>query len=224
MSALLDAVPVPRVHHHRTPLHEIAVPQCVVLDTCVLISNVVRFSVLTLACEGCFSIAWSPIIGDEWRRNAARLWSVDPLIIAEQWESFQTDFPFACQGDVEVFKSGLKRSDPKDWHVVAAGRAVLSHGHHTHVDILTRNIKDFNRSELRQHGLGLLDPDTFLVRCLMQFPQVVCAMLRQLPQSVIAPDRTPDPLPVILKRERLFRLQRLLQLQDRVWSSELYQT
>ena len=48
-----------------------SLPDVVVLDTCVLISNVLRRMLLRLATEGCFRVAWSSVIGDEWCRNAA---------------------------------------------------------------------------------------------------------------------------------------------------------
>src|SRR3546814_16025370 len=54
---------------------------------------------------------------------------------------------------------------PKDWHVVAAGRSVLARQPQANVAIVTRNIRDFNRSELRGVGLDLLDPDQMLLRC-----------------------------------------------------------
>jgi hypothetical protein len=185
-------------------------PDTLVLDTCVLISNVLRRAVLELARQSCLRVAWSPIIGDEWRRNAARLWGVAPEAIARQWQDLQLAFPEADQGDVEPFKTGLKRSDPKDWHVVAAARCVAEHHPASRVGVLTRNLRDFNRSELRSFGIDLLDPDLFLVRCLALYPEAVRRMLSELPQAVVAPGRTVEPLETLLRRERLFRLNRLI--------------
>src|SRR3546814_10873146 len=48
-------------------------PDMVVLDTCVLMSNALRWLLLRLGSHGCFCPVWSPIIADEWRRNAARI-------------------------------------------------------------------------------------------------------------------------------------------------------
>src|SRR3546814_7369371 len=66
-----------------------ALPEVIVLDTCVLISNVLRRAFLHLAAQGCFELAWSPVIGDEWRRNAARLWGVSDADIGDQWDALQ---------------------------------------------------------------------------------------------------------------------------------------
>jgi len=184
-------------------------PETLVLDTCVLISNVLRRALLHLAAQGCFELAWSPVIGDEWRRNAARLWGVSADDIQEQWDALQLAFPLADQGDVSEFKSDLKRSDPKDWHVIAAGRAVLARRPRGGVAIVTRNIRDFNRSELRGLGLELLDPDQLLLRCWQDHPGMMSDLLRKLPDYALAPGRDAETVEAILRRERLFRLNRL---------------
>jgi predicted nucleic acid-binding protein len=186
-----------------------SLPETIVLDTCVLISNVLRRALLHLAAQGCFELAWSPVIGDEWRRNAARLWGVSDADVQEQWDALQVAFPLADQGDVSEFKSGLRRSDPKDWHVVAAGRAVLARRPQGGVAIVTRNIRDFNRSELRGLGLELLDPDQLLLRCWQERPALMSDLLSKLPDYALAPGRDLEAVDVILRRERLFRLNRL---------------
>lgn len=186
------------------------VPAVVVLDTCVLISNVLRRVLLRLVDRGLFRPAWSPVIGDEWRRNAARIWAVDSADIAAQWDQLQEDYPDADQGDVGLYKEGLRRSDPKDWHVVAAGRAVRERLPGAEVAVVTRNLKDFNRSELRGFGLGVLDPDELLVRCWLKDPVMVGWSLREIEGDFAAVGREAGPLAEVLRRERLFRLNRLL--------------
>ncbi len=187
-------------------------PDVVVLDTCVLISNVLRRLLLRLAQQDCFKPAWSAVIGDEWQRNASRIWDVPLPDIALQWAELQRDFPNADQGDVNVFKNDLRRSDPKDWHVIAAARAVKAKNPDVSVAVLTRNIKDFNRTELRNLGLELFDPDQFLVRCWTQNPQLMRELFELIPADIEAVGKTPEPLEAVLKRERLFRLNRLCSL------------
>lgn len=188
-----------------------SVPNVVVLDTCVLISNVLRGVLLRLAAEQCFQPAWSEVIGDEWRRNAARLWNVAPESVAEQWLDMQFQFPYADQGEISPFKEGLVYSDPKDWHVIAAARAALARQPDSHVTVLTRNVRDFRRAELKRLGLGLSDPDQFLVNCWHAHPQQVQASLDVVPRELLAAGRPEEPLAAILKRERLFRLTKLLE-------------
>ncbi|MGB6104525.1 MAG: PIN domain-containing protein [Pusillimonas sp.] len=184
-------------------------PQVVVLDTCVLISNVLRQALLHLAEQGCFEPAWSTVIGDEWRRNAARLWAVASDDIDAQWQALQRDFPRADCGDVSAFKEGLQRSDPKDWHVIAAARSAQAARQEASVGIVTRNIRDFNRSELRGLGLTLLDPDQLLLRCWEQRPQAIAGLFDVLPGYAQSPGRELEPIAAILKRERLFRFNKV---------------
>lgn len=185
-------------------------PDIVVADTCVLISSVMRSLVLGLAQQQCFAVAWSTVIGEEWKRNAGRLWQVSDDDIAQQWDALQQMFPQANLGDVSPFKEGLRYSDPKDHHVVAAGRAASAHWPETTVAILTRNIRDFNRSELRRHGLQLHDPDLFLWRCFQLWPERMQGLLAGLPAQVASPERPELPLDALLRRERLFRLNKVV--------------
>lgn len=185
------------------------VPDIVVLDTCVLISNVLRRLLLRLADQACFQPAWSEIIGDEWRRNVARVWEVEPDIIAQEWAQLQALYPEADQGDVAPFKQGLVYSDPKDWHVIAAARAVLAKRPAASVAVVTRNLRDFRRAELRRLGIELMDPDQLLVRCWEHHREPLQSAFEHMPQDLAASGRPLETLDVILKRERLFRMNKL---------------
>ena len=186
-----------------------AIPGILVLDTCVLLSNVLRRVLLRLAVQGCFMPVWSSRIGAEWRRNAARIWGVPADDVDAQWAALQRAFPLADQGDVSAYESGLQRSDPKDWHVIAAGRAA-KHRHPGHAAaVVTRNTRDFNRTELRGHGLALFEPDDLLVRINAVHPELMRALVPEIPRLAAGPDQAPASLETLLKRERLFRLNRL---------------
>lgn len=184
-------------------------PGVLVLDTCVLLSNVLRRVFLALADEGCFVPVWSQRIGEEWRRNAARIWGVAQDDIDAQWAALQSAFPQADQGDVSGHEAGLLRSDPKDWHVIAAGRAAKGRHPTRTAAIVTRNTRDFNRTELRGYGLNLHEPDELLVRYHAAHPALMRMLVPQVPVMAAAPGRAPDTLEAVLKRERLFRLNRL---------------
>lgn len=186
-----------------------AIPAILVLDTCVLLSNVLRRMFLHLAERDCFLPVWSERIGGEWCRNASRIWGVPRDDIDAQWSALQDAFPLACQGNVSLHEAGLQRSDPKDWHVIAAGRAAKGRYPGRTAGIVTRNIRDFNRTELRGYGIALHEPDELLLRCHTAFPELMAALLRQVPRLAAAPGQQPDSLEAILKRERLFRLNRI---------------
>ncbi|NLC34951.1 MAG: PIN domain-containing protein [Alcaligenaceae bacterium] len=184
-------------------------PGILVLDTCVLLSNVLRRVLLRLAAQGCFIPVWSTRIGEEWQRNAARIWGVPAVDVAAQWAALQQAFPHADQGDVSLYENGLQRSDPKDWHVIAAGRSAKGRHPGLAAGIVTRNTKDFNRTELRGYGLALFEPDDLLVRLRAAFPEPMQALMPEIPFFAATPGHAPADLETILKRERLFRLNRL---------------
>jgi len=185
-------------------------PQRVVLDTCVLMSTILKNLLLRLAQSGLFEPVWADYIGQEWRRNASRVWAVSEQDIAMQWQDMQSAFPRADMGVVSEFETGLSKSDPKDWHVIAAGRAALARYHGQSVCILTRNLRDFNRSELRLLGLTLFDPDQFLTKCYELNPDMLLQLLALIPDDAVKIGRPREPLEAVLKRERLFRLNSLI--------------
>ena len=206
-------------------------PVRVVLDACVLMSGIIRPMLLRLAHAGCFQPVWSTRIGSEWRRNAARIWDVDPALLDEEWHRLQFAFPQADQGDTSQWEAGLRYSDRKDWHVIATGRSALAAARQeaiadeattigqvaagdvrsVAVQVLTWNLKDFNRSELKRLGLGVLDPDRLLASWWHSHRDALQRALRQAPGDARVLGRS-ESLDEILKRERLFRLRGLLGL------------
>ena len=196
-------------------------PHLIVLDACVLISGVLRPTLLSLAAYGLFTPIWSDRLGDEWRRNAARIWSIPPEALDREWERMQLEFPCANVNNTGPYEAGLRYSDPKDWHVIAtalAARARCGLPVRPEVTVLTWNLKDFNRGELRRQGLQVLDPDRLLG---LWWPQYGPTIHRALRSTVgrLADEGRPRTggLIEIIRRERLFRLARLI---ERDYASE----
>ncbi|KCB26366.1 PIN domain protein [Bordetella hinzii CA90 BAL1384] len=186
----------------------------IVLDACVLMSNIVRRLMLRLAAAQVYQPVWTERIGQEWRRNAARLWEVPPAFLAEQWAEMNAQFPQALEHDIEPYEAGLRYSDPKDFHVIAAGlarRARCGLQVPPVVQVATWNLKDFNRSELRRQGLDAFNPDTLIARWHAQHPQAVLDALTPVPQDYVALGRDAEPLAATLHRERLYRVKSLVQ-------------
>jgi len=187
-------------------------PPLVVLDACVLMSTVLRQLLLRVARVGVFHPVWTERIGQEWRRNAARLWQIPPDILAAQWADMNREFPSACETDIEAYEAGLRYSDPKDFHVIAAGlarRARCGWQRTPVVQVMTWNLKDFNRSELRRQGLDVYAPDHFLAQWWQAGAHRLDDAVRQVAQDYVALGRSPEPLADILHRERLYRLKKL---------------
>jgi hypothetical protein len=179
-----------------------------VLDACVLMSSVLRPLLLDLADAGCFHPVWSARIGDEWRRNAARIWQVSPDILQAQWAAMNQRFPDADAGDSSAYEVGLKYSDPKDVHVIAAGLARRARAavRPDELRVLTWNLKDFDRSELRRAGMEVRDPDRQLFEWWERDAARVTAALGKVPDYTRDLGRPGEELTATLKRERLYRL------------------
>lgn len=185
-----------------------------VLDACILMSGVLRPALLTLAEQGFFHPIFSTRIGEEWRRNAARIWAVDPDILVQEWELMHKRFPLADPGDVTPYLHGLRDSDAKDWHVIAAGLASRARFPELQgqVMVMTWNLKDFRRAELRRMGLELTDPDRVLSTWWQQQPNIIEDVLHQTLTDLATAGRPRQgTLIEILRRERLYRLARLIE-------------
>ena len=178
-----------------------------VLDACVLMSGLLRPLLLDLAQVGLFMPLWSDKIGQEWQRNAARLWPIDIDLLKDEWELMQERFPAANMGDVTIFESNLKHTDRKDKHVAAVGIASVQQSHGQPISVLTWNLKDFSRSELRKQLLGLIDPDRLLSQWwLTQQPTLTHHIDATINTLFLTGRRQPEPVISMLKRDRLFRL------------------
>lgn len=177
-----------------------------VLDACVLLPGTLRRLLLRLAAHGCFLPAWSHQIADEWLRNAARVWQLDRSAFEDDWQAMQQRYPDAMAHDIGHYKTGLQYSDPKDWHVIAAARCMQADHPGQAVGILTRNLKDFNRSELRRLGLFVIDPDRQLASWWPRHAgHIEQALLANESDAHCVDWRAGGPQD-ILARERLFRL------------------
>ena len=178
-----------------------------VLDACVMMSGLLRPLMLNLGHAGVLIPIWTDKIGDEWQRNAARLWPIEPALLADEWQSMQEQFPLANMGDVTEFEGELRHTDRKDKHVAAAGIAAVARAVSGPVSVLTWNIKDFSRSELRKQGLGLSDPDRLLSLWWPTHKEVLTEHIeRTLSELFASGRRQPEAVVNMLKRDRLFRL------------------
>uniref|UniRef100_UPI0039F01113 PIN domain-containing protein n=1 Tax=Bordetella sputigena TaxID=1416810 RepID=UPI0039F01113 len=177
-------------------------------------SSILRGLLLRLARDDVFAPIWSARIGEEWIRNAARLWKVPPEEVTRLWDDMQREFPDADAGNVQPYETGLRYSDPKDLHVIAAGlakRARSALQRPPAVLVMTWNLKDFNRSEMRRLGLNVFDPDRLLSQWWAASPRALRLALQGTAADVATVGREPEPLSATLHRERLYRLRALVE-------------
>lgn len=181
-----------------------------------MMSGLLRPLLLSLAQTGLFNPLWTDKIGQEWQRNAARLWPIDPDVLKREWQSMQEQFPSANMGDVTPFEVTLKHTDRKDKHVAATGIAAVSSSQTGPISVLTWNIKDFSRSELRRQQLGLIDPDRLLSQWWPTERQTLSAALdATVTELVSSGRRQPEPMVDLLRRDRLFRFAGLYALAEK---------
>jgi len=180
-------------------------------------SGVLRPLLLALARDNVFVPIWSEKIGNEWRRNAARVWEVTEAILAEQWQAMEDEFPCANVNRWPLDLAAapeptLVYSDPKDWHVIHAACQAHERFAQAEVNIVTWNIKDFKRNELRRLGLGLTDPDRLLAALWDKDPEGTERATNRVIQDLVdSGRRRPEPADSLLKRERLFQLAKRLE-------------
>ena len=121
----------------------------------------------------------------------------------------QSAFPFAMAHAIDEYKQGLRYSDPKDWHVIAAAREMRDRHPDSQVEILTLNLKDFNRSELRRLGLSALTPDRKLAAWWPEHEGRLRAIIAELDAAEPPAGLPRLPMTERLRRERLFALRSL---------------
>ncbi|MHA3904593.1 PIN domain-containing protein [Castellaniella sp. WN] len=189
---------------------ELTPPAILVLDACVMMSGLQRRLMLALGACNVFQPAWSERIGDEWMRNARRLWDIPAESLQADWDAMRSAFPDAMAHEVDQYKQGLRYSDPKDWHVIAVAREMHERHPGSPVEILTLNLKDFNRSELRRLGLSALTPDRKLAAWWPAHETQIRRVIAELDAADPPPHRPRLPMRERLGRERLLLLNRLL--------------
>lgn len=177
-----------------------------------MMSGLQRRLMLALGTCGVFRPAWSERIGDEWQRNARRIWDIPAENLQADWDAMQSAFPEAMAHQIDQYEQGLRYSDPKDWHVVAVAREMRARHPDSSVEILTLNLKDFNRSELRRLGLAALTPDRKLADWWPAHETHIRQALSEIDAADPPPGRPRLPLRERLSRERLYLLNRLLRI------------
>jgi len=177
-------------------------------------SGVMRPWLLALADAGLFHPIWSDRIGREWQRNAARVWSIEPELLQAQWQEMQTRFASANVSrwslPTDIQMPALKYSDAKDWHVIEAAWQARQAQPQTATGIVTINIKDFSRSELRRLDLDLWEPDRLLTKWHDTHAALLVDTLHTVITDLVSSGRRHPAEPSdFLMRERLFRTRKL---------------
>ena len=184
-------------------------PYYVVLDTCVLISNTVRKLLIRMAQHQCIAPVWGDYIGEEWRRNIPKIWDVSDEFAEREWDFMQRQFPDANMGLVHEFEKNLRHSDKKDFHVIACALSMQQKAPDHNISIITWNLKDFARREIRELGLYLYSPDQLLSLLWATHKERMIDLFDFFAIDAMELGRPALTVSEFLKRERLFALKKL---------------
>jgi predicted nucleic acid-binding protein len=157
------------------------------LDACVLYSAPLCDLLLRLALADLYRAKWSADIHAEWMRNlAANSPHIPPERIENRRRLMDAHVRDSLVDNYEQLVPALELPDPDDRHVLAAaitGRADL---------IVTFNLKDFPEEALAPYGIEAQHPDQFLRHQFDLYPDLVCAVVRDLRAGLRKPPRTVD--------------------------------
>ena len=129
-----------------------------VLDACVLYPAPLRDILMRQAVQGLFAPRWSETIQEEWIRNLLASDPAKKRNALERTKRLMNDtFPEANVTAYRRLLPKLNLPDPDDRHVLAAA---IKAGAET---IVTFNLKDFPKTQLKPHGVQAQHPDDFLL-------------------------------------------------------------
>lgn len=188
------------------------IPPLTIIDTCVIMHYFTLAMFLRLHSHGLCQPIWSEEIGREWRRNAASIWKKPQEFIDSEWMRFNEICPSANLGELniseQIYTKALRSTDPKDRHVALASIVAQKRFNQNCSVLITWNLRDFSRSNLRDNRVILNTPDELLTAYFEKYPDLVFQLVKEGLEErdfLELPKLTRDQL---LKREGLKRLNR----------------
>lgn len=169
-----------------------------VLDACVLYPAPVRDVLLSVAAEGCFKPFWSHMIHNEWQRNL--------LINRKDLSQEQLNktanlmdrcFQSANVNDFHHLIDDLTLPDSSDRHVLALAIRVDARF------IITNNLKDFPKANLRRYSIKSISADDFLCDIFRQSEELVLEGLRAQRKRLKSPPKSQSEFIETLKNNGL---------------------
>lgn len=178
----------------------------VVLDACVLYPPILREILLGAASVGLYTPLWSARILEEWARATAKLGPAAEAQARTEVALTRAAFPRASLAPAPGIERRLQLPDDNDTHVLAVAIAGSADA------ILTYNAADFPRHVLAAEGLARRDPDGFLWELWSRHPDAMAQVLEAVRAKAEALAGQPQDLPGLLRRARLNRLAKAVQL------------
>jgi predicted nucleic acid-binding protein len=167
----------------------------VILDACVLFPAPIRDLLLHLASEDLYQPKWSDAIQEEWCRNLLlKRPDLNSAQLKRTVKEMNRAFPDANVTDFESKIEGLVLPDRGDLHVLAAAI-------HCQARILvTFNLKDFPKKQLREFRIEPRHPDNFILDLIDHSPDRVVLAFRNQIKLLRNPPKTETQVLVILEK------------------------
>jgi len=178
----------------------------VILDACVLYPPILREILLGAASVGLYTPLWSERILEEWARATAKLGPAAAAQARTEVALTRAAFPRASLAPAPGIERRLKLPDDNDTHVLAVAIAGSADA------ILTYNAADFPRHVLAAEGLVRRDPDGFVWELWSHHPDAMAGVLETVRAKAEALAGQPQGLPALLRRARLNRLAKAVQV------------
>ncbi|MDP2739983.1 MAG: PIN domain-containing protein [Pseudorhodobacter sp.] len=178
----------------------------VVLDACVLYPPILREILLGAASAGLYTPLWSARILEEWARATVKLGPAAEAQARTEVALTRAAFPKASLAPAPGIERRLQLPDDNDTHVLAVAIAGSADA------ILTYNAADFPRHVLAAEGLARRDPDGFLWELWSRHPDAMAQVLETVRAKAEALAGQPQGLPALLRRVRLNRLAKAVQV------------
>jgi predicted nucleic acid-binding protein len=155
---------------------------------------------------GLYQPVFSNRILREWVLATAKLGPAAPAIAEGEAATLRAAFPRALVRDHPEIEARLILPDPDDVHVLATAIASGADA------IVTFNAHDFPGHVLAAEGIRRRDPDGFLWELQSRHPDAMARIVETVRAKAEAISGLPVPLKPLLKRVRLYRLGKALEL------------
>ena len=177
-----------------------------VLDACVLYPTVLREILQGAGEAGLYQPVFSDRILREWVLATAKLGPAAPAIAEAEAAVLRATFPRGLIREQPQIEARLLLPDPNDVLVLATGIASGADA------IVTFNAQDFPGHVLAAEGITRRDPDGFLWELHSRHPEAMAGIVETVRAKAEAISGQPVALKPLLKRARLYRLAKAMDL------------
>lgn len=187
----------------------------VILDTCVQLRLRLSDVLMDMRAENLFSAHWTANIEDEFLRNMVKVHGVAQAGAEGRLRAMRARCP---EWDVEMssadFDAVPEKVDKKDRHVAAAALALRhladrdKEDDETAYDVIlvTDNVKDFAKTQMKRLGVRVLRPGQFLDEAFDADPDAVTRAVQQAAKELKKPPYTVAELLYVLQKDGAKRL------------------